>query len=251
MRANPVVPEPPGDTVPRAKRTDRAEARRRYRASFDAADDIETADAEEASTASRPAPAKAAAAPTPRPSIATAFRTAFHPLTLREDLRLFPTILRDKSVWIPVLIIAAVAALFVATAGQNSIAVFAAYYFLLPPAMGPAFIGGFLAPRASYLVGFVLGIASALGYLAVVASSVSLAPEGAPTATPVTTQDQLMFAFTSSPLFGIFFAAAAAWYRRFLHLSNPNRGRRQQQQQRGNDGRSRSKGPQARASSRR
>ena len=236
--------------MPRAKRTDRAEARRRYRASFDAADDIETSDAEEASPAARPAPAKAAAAPTPRPSIATAFRTAFHPLTLREDLALLPTILRHKAVWIPVLLIAAVAALFVATAGQNSIAVFAAYYFLLPPAMGPAFIGGFMAPRASYLVGFVLGIASALGYLAVVASAVSLTPEAAPTATPVTTQDQLIFAFTSSPLFGIFFAAAAAWYRRFLHLSNPNRGRRQQQQQRGNDGRSRSKGP-ARASSRR
>jgi hypothetical protein len=28
-----------------------------------------------------------------------------------------------------------------------------------------------------------------------------------------------------SPLAGIFFASAAAWYRRFLQLSNPNRGR--------------------------
>jgi hypothetical protein len=38
----------------------------------------------------------------------------------------------------------------------------------------------------------------------------------------------------------MFFAASAAWYRRFLRLSNPNRGRQQQQQRRGPDGRSRS-----------
>lgn len=242
--------------MPRAKRTDRAEARRRYRASFEGADDITTDEPAEPTdrvAAARPATApKTGTAPQPRPGLAKAFRAAFHPVTLREDLALLPTIIRDKSVWLPVLLIAAVAIAFVATAGGNSITVFLAYYFLLPPAMGPAFIGGFLAPRASYLVGFLLGIVSAVGYLAVIASSVSLVPEGSPTtATPVTVQEQLIFAFTSSPLFGIFFAAAAAWYRRFLQLSNPNRGRRGQPPPRSNDGRTRAKGGQARATPRR
>jgi hypothetical protein len=32
-------------------------------------------------------------------------------------------------------------------------------------------------------------------------------------------------AFIMSPLVGALFASTAAWYRRFLNLSNPNRGR--------------------------
>jgi hypothetical protein len=43
----------------------------------------------------------------------------------------------------------------------------------------------------------------------------------------------------------MFFAAAAAWYRRFLRLSNPNRGSGQQGR-RGPDGRSRSNANQRR-----
>jgi hypothetical protein len=52
--------------------------------------------------------------------------------------------------------------------------------------------------------------------------------------------DQITYFFMTSPPFGIFFAASAAWYRRFLRLSNPNRGR-PQQPRRGSDGRSRAK----------
>jgi hypothetical protein len=39
-------------------------------------------------------------------------------------------------------------------------------------------------------------------------------------------RDVVIAAFIMSPLVGAFFASAAAWYRRFLNLSNPNRGRR-------------------------
>ena len=48
-------------------------------------------------------------------------------------------------------------------------------------------------------------------------------------------------AFIYSPIMGAFFAAAAAWYRRFLALSSPNRNRRQSQaqKQRPGDGRTR------------
>jgi hypothetical protein len=43
---------------------------------------------------------------------------------------------------------------------------------------------------------------------------------------------------------GAFFAAAAAWYRRFLQLSNPNR-RQQAAKPKANDGRTRSSGQKA------
>jgi hypothetical protein len=35
----------------------------------------------------------------------------------------------------------------------------------------------------------------------------------------------VLAAFTIGPILGAFFASAAAWYRRFLYLNNPNRGR--------------------------
>ena len=228
--------------MPRAKRTDRAEARRRYRASLDAAESGEDLEDESPAASTRAAP-PTSSTKAPRPSIASAFRTAFHPLTLREDLRELPALLRHKSVWIPTLLIILVGVAAIATGGDNQAVRLILYYFLLPPAMGPAFIGGFLAPRASYLVGFIVGIVSAVTYALVVVTAVQVLPETT-TETQAAVQDLILFAFTSSPLFGLFFAAAAAWYRRFLRLSNPNRYRQQPQQGRGSDGRSRSKGSQ-------
>jgi phosphate/sulfate permease len=55
--------------------------------------------------------------------------------------------------------------------------------------------------------------------------------------------EAIAYTLVWSPLLGAFFASAAAWYRRFLMLSNPNRGRRAQQaQKRPTDGRSRGSG---------
>jgi hypothetical protein len=42
----------------------------------------------------------------------------------------------------------------------------------------------------------------------------------------LTPQEAFGYALTTSPLSGVFFGAAAAWYRRFLRAMNPNRGRR-------------------------
>ncbi|MDQ2964700.1 MAG: hypothetical protein M3R57_02500, partial [Chloroflexota bacterium] len=49
---------------------------------------------------------------------------------------------------------------------------------------------------------------------------------GAPT--PKELADTVAISFLLSPLTGAFFGAAAAWYRRFLNLANPNRGTRRQ-----------------------
>lgn len=289
--------------MPRAKRTDRAEARRRYRASLDAIDGEDSAEVLEAPPASsarggapRPVAPGRPVAPAPeRPSIGRAFRSSFRPVTLAEDLRTFPALLRHRAVWLPILLTVLAGVFFVVTRGQNPLVAIIATYFIAPPALGSVFLAGFLAPRSSYLIGFLVGLVSAIVASAIVlssgstlnpdgsvgpnaspspsvvasasaapsavtspgpsasavpaASAASTAPSGsaAPAGSPIpspsprtatSSQDQVIYAFLTSPPFGMFFAATAAWYRRFLRMSNPNRGR-QQPVRRGNDGRSR------------
>ena len=286
--------------MPRAKRTNRAEARRRYRASIGEPIEEEAFDEAEPQAAARSSAPKAAGDTQERPSLAYAFRSAFRPPNLREDLRALPSLIVDRSVWLPSLLTLAAGIAFAFTGGGNWLIALIATYFVAPPALGSVFLGGFLAPRASYLVGLIIGFVSAVVASAVIlTSSASLVTGqpivGTPTPTPVSSaaasagasaspaaastapaasgspaastspaspapsgsaaasptpsaspspspsslQDQVFYAFLTSPIFGMFFAASAAWYRRFLRLSNPNRGR-QQQQRRGPDGRSRS-----------
>jgi hypothetical protein len=274
--------------VARAKRTNRAEARRRYRAQLA---EQETAEASESSTPRATQPAgrgprteRAAAAEPPRTGMRYAFRAAFHPPNLREDLAYLPRLLRTRAVLLPVLVTFATAAAIAATNGQDVISKLAAQYFLVPPPIGSIFIAGFFAPRASYLAGLIVGLAAAIaltallvvtpslnptvatpaaspaasaavsaspGASSVASASPSAASSGAsasPTASaaspaassaaspgaspaasaatqppPAKPADVATFALFWSPVVGIFAASAAAWYRRFLQLSNPNR----------------------------
>ena len=93
----------------RAKRTERAEARRRYRAA--AAADPENETAEDGSP--RPAaldlpPAHRRSRPPRRrgaDSFSQAFRQSFRPLNVREDLASLPWIaVHTKALWLPLLI---------------------------------------------------------------------------------------------------------------------------------------------------
>jgi hypothetical protein len=282
-----------GDHVPRAKRTNRAEARRRYRASIGEPIEEEEEfddDAEPQAAARSPAP-KTPGATQERPSLMHAFRAAFRPPNVREDLRALPRLIIDRSVWLPSLLTVAAGIAFAITGGGNWLIALVATYFVAPPALGSVFLGGFLAPRASYLVGLIIGFVSAVvASVVILTSSASLVtgqplvatpsptpvsspaasvaasaspaaasaapaasgspapsgsaaasptPSASPSPPPQSVQDQVIYAFLTSPIFGMFFAASAAWYRRFLRLSNPNRGR-PQQQKRGPDGRSRS-----------
>jgi hypothetical protein len=265
--------------VPRAKRTDRAEARRRYRAS------LGEQPVDEADEPTAPPPAGRAPAPRPpsageRPGLGYAFRASFRPVNLGEDLRFLPKLLIDRSVWLPILLTVAAGAAFAVTDGSNWLVNLVATYFVAPPALGSVFIGGFLAPRASYLVGLIVGFVSAVvASVIILTSSTSLmtgqplgttptptpaasitasasasaapaasgtpvaspTPSSSPTPTPnpSSIQDQIVYAFVTSPPFGMFFAAAAAWYRRFLRLSRPTPPR--SQQGRRGDGRTRTR----------
>jgi hypothetical protein len=227
------VPSCSGGLVARAKRTDRAEARRRYRAQLaaeggtdaDQLDDEETVAPDEAaqpsrSLAFRRGPTRSSGpdtvSPAPAGGIRGAFREAFRPLNLREDLRLLPRLLLHRSFWLPSLLAAVTAGAVIAFQGRELISQFALTYFIYPPPIGAIFLAGFMAPRASYLIGALVGVVSSVLLAITVASVPSLFP-GA------TVYDGLLSGLSLSPLSGIFFGSAAAWYRRFLFLASPAR----------------------------
>ena len=206
----------------RAKRTDRAEARRRYRAEMAGADGVdESVEGETTPEAERARPAtKQVSSPPGRLGIGAAFRQSIHPINVRADLMALPKLVTDKALFVPVAITVGSTAL-VLTAGATNFASALLYtYFIQSPAIGGVFLAGFLAPRASWLLGVIVGLLSAACYTVVILSGVLGTPSQA------AMQDVIVAAFVLSPVLGGLFAAGAAWYRRFLQLSNPNRGRR-------------------------
>ena len=228
----------------RAKRTQRADARRRYRAAT--TPEYATDEMASDSTAAEPgrqSPAQAGKPgdPPTRMGFADAFKQAIRPMHAREDLAALPWIAtHSKALWVPLLITLVSTIAIIATNGRDTITQFLFAYFIQTPAIGGVFIAGFLAPRASWLLGVIVGLISAACYsLLVVAFPATIYAAAPPT--PEQARDVAISAFIFSPIIGGFFAAAAAWYRRFLALSSPNRGRRQAQgqKQRPGDGRTR------------
>jgi hypothetical protein len=235
-------------TVARAKRTTRAEARRRYRADHGLPE--ETSIDDEASEVEAPSRRTQPVAGQPaRMGIGAAFRQAFRPLDLRGDLQALPRLLRDKAFIVPVLLTVAATALVLSLPRQATpaaattpppadvlslLAAFSFTYFIQPPAFGGVLISGFFAPRASWLLGGLVGLVSAVCYAAWVLSTPAPVTPPAVSATEV-----ILLGFVFSAISGALFASAAAWYRRFLQLSSPNRGRARPPAKRGNDGRSR------------
>jgi hypothetical protein len=242
--------------VARAKRTHRAEARRRYRneqaiGAYEGDDaDIEPV---ERATPEQPRPG---ATTSVRRGFAAAFREAFHPVNVPADLRSIPMLVRNKALWIPILLTLGTAALYVTVRPESrpgelisTLTLFAKEYFLVPPAIGGAFITGFMAPRASWLLGLAVGLVAAATYSVLVLNGLVVFP---PTTTPPPRPEDVAFAaFAISPVIGAFFASTAAWYRRFLYLTNPNRGRARSGAPARPDGRSRSSGANQKADIRR
>jgi len=222
--------------VARAKRTDRAEARRRYRAAAlaEAAPAEDTASSEEAAAA----PA-ARTVERPRAGIRHAFSASFRPLDLRGDLAALPSLVRTRAMIVPLVILVIAAALWavsestmppLGTDDQPSasalvlVAFFGFQYFVMTPPIGGAFLGGFLAPRGSWLIGWIVGLAAAIA----IAVLVAVAPSSIDRIVGTTSETRgayVVNALLASPVFSALFAAAAAWYRRFLEVANPNRRR--------------------------
>lgn len=224
----------------RAKNTDRAEARRRHRAAMaageaaaegDAAgDDDEPAPGVSAAAVPRGArptgaPKSTPAAPTQRPSITQAFRIAFRPADVREDLRTAPTVLRSTpALWIaPGLVLVGAVFLLVPALRESQIGTLAAQLLVVPPPLIPAFLAGMLAPRASWLFGLLVGLLAGIFFGIYVVSAPSTG--SVPITDDLRTQ-ALLYAVFVSPLFGLATGAFAGFYRRFLRVSGPQQQRK-------------------------
>jgi hypothetical protein len=202
----------------RAKQTNRAEARRRYRQTT--AQSIDVADLESDDDASAPPvrssrPATKPAAATGRPGLVAAFRGAYRPARYREDLAALPELVRGR--WFLVSVGLIVVG-FGASLIPNALTPLVFQTLLYPPAMLPIFLVGFTAPRASYLLGLIVGIVDVLLY----SLWVAVASQG--TVSNIPTSDLLLTGLTVGVPAGVLFAAGAAWYRRFLALSSAGRG---------------------------
>lgn len=191
----------------RAKRTARAEARRRYRATLvegttEAPEEVE-AEAERPDSRSRATPRRAAEAPA-RPSITGAFRSSFRPLDLRGDLRALPRLLMTKAFLVPVVLSGLSFVLVLLQ--PSALTVFFYQYFSYQFPVAAVFATGFFAQRAGWLLGSLVAVASVLFQL----PQFSIPP------------GELLAGLLVQAVYGAFFGAAAAWYRRFLNRANPN-----------------------------
>jgi hypothetical protein len=232
--------------VARAKRTERAVARRRYRAA--AATDPATEDFESdapPSSAARPSSGSAGrSTPAPAPGrvgFVDAFKQSIRPIHVRSDLAALPWIaVHSPALWVPVLITILSTIVTAATGATDMVTGLLFTYFVVFPAIGGVFIAGFLAPRASWLIGMIVGLVSAICYVALGLSG--RLPTPFADQFNVNTTGAAVSAFIYSPIMGGFFAAAAAWYRRFLALSSPKRNKRQAQSPKARPGDGRTRG---------
>jgi hypothetical protein len=218
--------ETQGGPVARAKQTDRAEARRRYRQTTtevpgddDAA--LDFGERRPDATPARSAQAKKGEQkPAGRPGFTAAFRQSYRPPHVREDILALPSLVRNRGFLAAigmVIVGAAVVAIFPNYTGSRF-----AWELLVWPgsALAPQLVAGFFAPRASYLLGLLVGIVQGVVFTLFLTTFA----ERLGTTLPADQIGSLLStSFLTGPISGALFAAAAAWYRRFLALSSPAR----------------------------
>ena len=216
----------------RAKRTDRAEARRRYRAyqatqmgeGAEAAEEDEAPAVPAAAVSGRratPAPSGTSAGPA-RMGFIAAFRGAMRQANLREDVQYLPRLLLTRSVLLPSAIaLGSGVLLTLPGAADNEIVRLVAPTILGQPIL-LTFLAGILAPRASYLPGAIAPFAAWAG-LAIAIASIT-GPEAVPAEKRSEFLTQWLFAYL--PM-GVLSASFAAFYKRWLRLMSPARQSRQ------------------------
>jgi len=208
----------------RAKNTSRSEARKRTREQTRAemAAEMEPEDGGQETTAT------AAASKPKRP-------TLFTFPDVRGDLRSLPEMFRTRRLlWLPfgLLLVG-----FVLAMGFNVLpveyqqwALLYFQYFFAPQALFTYFIGGFLATRASYLIGAILGILTGILWsIVLLANTVADADLVNTTGDLASTIGTVLVA---SAVLGLFAGGFAGWYRDFLRgMQNRSRERQAQKEQ--------------------
>lgn len=246
----------------RAKRTQRAEARRRYRASALPAEPLEAEEADEAPEedapaprprrglfgfgpgpsqrpAPRPAPSRPAAsarpaasgrsAPaTPRPGLFGALRQAAGPANIPGDIRALPAIaLHSKALAVP-LAVTAVAGILLAIPSMRANAIVATIVQIAiqPPPMIIGFLAGMLAPRGAWLVGGITTTVASTVYAVIYAGALDASVTSLGWTRAISTGEKVSLGANlvlTSLVFGVGVGAFAGFYRRFLSMSAPQR----------------------------
>jgi hypothetical protein len=211
------------EDVARAKKTDRAAARRRYRAYLAAQRQVQATDRPpEVPPAALPEDQREGPRPAPEPrriGFLEAFRLAARPLDLRADLVALPRLLLHPAFWLPAgLAIVAAGIYSIPGAPSNPLVAFLTPALFLPPAMATSFLAGLLAERASYLAGAAAGLAAGIGY-----GIVLFTYQGSTTISPADRGIYTLFGIGQNVLSGLFVGAFAAYYRRLLRITGPAR----------------------------
>ena len=227
----------------RAKRTDRSEARRQYRAYLAAQAEAEaTAQAEEAdapdedrSAGARPARAESVPtrpAPGQRVGIVAAARGSFRTPHYLDDLKnIGPLVFRTNALW-PVAAICLIAALvsYARINGQtdttNDPILSVTFQFILYPLpLLPPMIAGYFAPRSTWLAGLLAAAISTLT-LVVLLVATSLKIEGGTGSIQSVGVLGTTVSWLSAALpFGALIGAGSGWYKRFLEATSGGRSR--------------------------
>jgi hypothetical protein len=218
--------------VARAKRTDRAEARRRYRAYLQDQAEAEGAEGEEDGTPEPRASAKASRTPEAgvvrpgqRVGFVAAMKMATHPIHYGDDLRYAPTLIfRTNAIWPTVLLsLGALAYGLMQNDFQGGGFQFVLSFLIAMPPLVQPIVAGFMAPRATWLAGVVSGLFSGACYEVLILwaanSNMANMPAGLKLASnqylPATVQ-LMAIAIT----FGALLGAGSGWYKRFLGLTS-------------------------------
>jgi hypothetical protein len=214
--------------VARAKRTDRAEARRRYRAFLQQmqeeegeADDVEPA--QEARTRQN-RPSEPVIKPGEKVGFVQAFRLATRQPTYISDLRWAPTlIMRTYAVW-PVSMLSVAGLIFGLTRSDynDGVVSFLMGFAFYPPMIQPM-AAGFLAPRATWLAGLLSSLVSGICFLILViwyfgpVKHLANTPASAPSIASGQYLSLVVEIVGGSMAIGLLLGAASGWYKRFLN----------------------------------
>jgi hypothetical protein len=229
--------------VARAKRTERAEARRRHRSIVGATEnpdfEMDEADALDAPTDTLPsgprtkraeagATARGAAAAPPRAGFVASLRRAAAPADIRADLRALPSIaIHSKALWVPLAVIGGITALFfIPGISKNPLVALLGNLALQPPPMILPFLAGMLAPRGAWLVGGIVALANAVAYGLLFGVFTGSVQTGLGFTYLMTTDQKIgviVNAILTSVPFGILIGAFSGFYRRFHAMSTPAR----------------------------
>ncbi|MEX1295261.1 MAG: hypothetical protein AB1Z67_03720 [Candidatus Limnocylindrales bacterium] len=228
------------NTSIRRKNTSRAEARRRHR------EEVREVEATPVDGEAGAEPTEAASEQ-PQPS-----GSMFAMPNVLDDVKALPSVFRKPLVWLPFGLLALTFVLSVALINGvfedmnellgNGVSLYISLT-LHPTSLFIFFIGGFVAPRASYIVGGILGLLSATVWTAVMTIATdtmrqqyadTLLTANAEGEVIGLTNEAILQTYGLGLVIGVLAGGFASWYRRFLRNSQQraaaNRAQREREQ---------------------